>query len=58
MNNNMTDIFVSDLSGYNIDNNSPFVIINSKEMHKLLKQIAKNNNTSIWEYDMRRINSV
>ena len=39
----MTDIFVSDLFGYNIDNESPFIIINTSESYKLLKKKKCNN---------------
>lgn len=54
----MTDIFVSDLFGYNIDNNTPFIIINTKESHKLLHKIAEADNTSIWEYNKHKINDI
>jgi len=54
----MIDIFVSDLFGYNINNDTPFVIINSQETYKLLKKIAKSNNTSIWEYNKLQIDEI
>ena len=54
----MTDIFVSDLFGYNIDNNTSFIIINTKESHKLLHKIAEADNTSIWEHNKHKINDI
>lgn len=54
----MIDIFVSDLFGYNINNDTPFIIINSQETYKLLKKIAKSNNTSIWEYNKPQIDEI
>jgi len=54
----MTDIFVSDLFGYNIDNETPFVIINTHESHKFLKKVAKNKNLSIWEYNKKKFDDV
>lgn len=54
----MTDIFVSDLFGYNIDNDTPFVIINTTESYKLLKKIAKNKTSSIWEYNKKKFDDI
>lgn len=54
----MTDIFVSDLFGYNIDNETPFVIINTSESYKLLKKIAKNKTSSIWEYNKKKFDDI
>lgn len=51
----MTDVFVSDLFGYNIDNNSQFVIIYSTEIHKFLKKIAKSDDSSIWEVNRNKV---
>jgi hypothetical protein len=54
----MTDIFVSDLFGYNINNDTPFVIINSKELHKLLKKVAEDKYYIIWEYNRNKIDPI
>ncbi len=54
----MTDIFVSDLFGYNINNDSPFVIINSKELYKLLKKVTEDEYHVIWEYNRNKIDPI
>jgi hypothetical protein len=56
----MTDIYVSDLFGYKIRNESPFVVINSSQMSKFLRRIAKDdlNETSIWEYNRQEIDEI
>jgi hypothetical protein len=54
----MTDIFVSDLFGYNIDNDTPFVVVATSESYKLLKKIAKDENTSIWEYNRKKLDDI
>lgn len=54
----MTDIFVSDLFGYNIDNNSSFVIIHSNEIYKLLKKVAKDDKYIIWDYNRNKIDNI
>jgi hypothetical protein len=56
----MTDIFVSDISGYIINNESPFVIIKSSEIYKYLQSIynTSNKNISIWEYKQDKVQYV
>lgn len=54
----MTDISVSDLFGYNINNDTPFVIINSKELYKLLKKVAEDKHYIIWEYNRNKIDPI
>lgn len=52
------DIVVTDLSGYNIDDNTPFVLINSKNIHKLLNKIAEDDKSTIFDYNKRKINDI
>jgi hypothetical protein len=63
----MTNIFVSDLLGYNIDNQTKFIVITGLEIHKFLKKIAYDDNSHnktsnskntlqiIYEYNMTAI---
>ena len=58
----ITDIYVSDLFGYNITNSTPIIIINTNEPYKLLRRLDKDSsispNTSIWEYNLKKISDV
>lgn len=56
----MTDIYVSDLFGHKISNNSPIIIINSSNTSKLMNIIASEpkSGTSIWEYNKEVINDL
>ena len=56
----MTDIFVSDILGYIINNQSPFIIIKSSEIYKFLTKInqTSDKSVSIWEYKKDKINNI
>ena len=58
MNSILNDIIVTDLFGYNISNISSFIIINSLELHKILKLLKRNNKTSIWAHNKDEINKI
>ena len=48
----MTDIYVSDLYGYEINSKTKFLVISGPHIHKFLRRIAKNKTMTIYEYDM------
>ena len=56
----MENLYVSDLFGHNVTNNTPIIIINLNKPQDLMIKIAydKSNNTSIWKYNMDIINEL
>lgn len=54
----MTNIYVSDLFGNNINSDTNFILLSSNELYKFIKQIAKNKNSSIWDIDRKKINEI
>ena len=55
---NLLNITITDLFGNNITASSLFIIINSTNIHALMKKIAKDNDTSIWTYDHDLIDEI
>jgi hypothetical protein len=54
----MIEPTITDLFGNNPSNNSLFIIINSNNINNLLIKIAKQTNTSIWNYNRIKIDEL
>jgi len=52
------DIFICDLFGHNINNNTPFVLIYLVDFYKFLIKKTENKLSSIWGYNKEKINEV
>jgi len=55
---NFLEQTITDLFGNNITSSSLFLIINSNNVHKLLKKLAKEKTSSIWTYDRSIIDQI
>ena len=54
----MTDIYVSDLYGYEINSKTKFLVISGPHIYKFLRRIARNKNATIYECDMEALKNV
>lgn len=54
----MIDIYVSDLFGYEINNNTQFILIGTNEIHKLLTKVVEHEKSIIFGYNKKKIDQI